>query len=94
MTDPREKIECRTHGTAYATFVCEHLIGASGVRWYSAEPIEDDKWPSAWCDQCQSAFAVEGEWNEKSESAANLKAKLLCHHCYENTKSRCQVVRI
>jgi hypothetical protein len=84
-----ERVECTKHGTPYETFVYEHLVGASGVKWFSSAPTADDPWPSAWCEKCQRAFAAEGKWNELSEQAANLKAKLLCHHCYEQFRDAC-----
>ena len=89
MRSPKETIDCCTHGEAYETFVCEHLVGADGIDWYSAEPIEEDPWPGAWCKECHKAFEAEGEWNESSEKAANLKLSILCHFCYINTRKRC-----
>jgi len=86
-----DEIECANHGRAYATYVCEHLVRASGIEWYSAEPIDEDPWPGAWCKQCHTGFLIEGEWNEASEKAAGLKLSLLCHLCYEATKVRCIV---
>ena len=83
------KVNCKSHGTANETFVCEHLVGASGINWYSASPIKNDLWPSAWCEKCHQSFLKESEWNEKSEKCANLTAKILCHHCYEETKKQC-----
>ena len=86
-----DKVTCECHGEAYATYVCKHLVGASGIGWYSAEPVADDQWPNAWCEECNKAYVAEGEWNERSEKAAKLEAKLICHVCYENFRSQCQV---
>jgi hypothetical protein len=58
MTDQLDRIECATHGQAYATYVCEHLVRASGAEWYSAEPIDEDPWPGAQKPR-QLAFAAE-----------------------------------
>ena len=91
MCNKNKTVTCECHGEAYESFVCEHLTNASGVDWYSAEPIDDDPWPSAWCDKCHKAFLAEGEWNEKSENAANLKADLICHQCYESIRAKCNV---
>jgi hypothetical protein len=91
MTDQLDRVECATHGQAYATYVCEHLVRASGAEWYSAEPIDEDPWPGAWCKKCHAEFLTAGEWNEASEEAAGLKLSLLCHFCYEATKARCIV---
>jgi len=86
-----DKVTCERHGEAFSTYVCEHLVGAIGVGWYSAVPTEDDPWPSAWCEKCNEAYSAEGEWNERSEKSVNLKAKLICHHCYENFRNQCKV---
>lgn len=87
----KDKVTCKAHGEAIATYVCEHLVGASGVGWHSAPPDNEELWPNAWCDQCNKAFEKEGEWNEHSEAEANLKAKLLCNFCYEEFRNRCTV---
>jgi hypothetical protein len=89
-----EKVTCASHGEAYATYICEHLVGAVNVDWYSEEPNKDDLWPDAWCARCQREFAAEGEWNEKSERAAGLAIKLICHHCYEQFRSQCRTHNI
>ncbi len=89
MNESEDKVRCECHGEAYTTFVCEHLVGASGLEWYSSEPTDEDRWPSAWCSKCHEAFSLEGEWNDRSERAAALKAKLICHYCYEDFRSQC-----
>lgn len=88
MSESCGKVECSTHGDAYAAYVCTHLIDATGIDWYSGMPIDSDPWPNAWCGKCNEAFAAEGEWNEVSEQAANLQVTLLCHFCYEAIKGR------
>jgi hypothetical protein len=84
-----DKIECDTHGQAFTTFVCQHLVGGEGLEWHSTEPDEENPWPDAWCGECNAAFEREGEWNEKSES--EVRIKIVCHRCYESTKARCTV---
>ena len=84
-----KKVTCGTHGEAYEAYVCEHLIGASGLKWYSHEPSEENPWPDAWCGRCHTEFEREGEWNETSEASVNIK--LICHQCYERTKAKCSV---
>ena len=91
MNHTDNKITCEHHGEAYQTYVCEHLVNAVGIDWYSSEPFEDDPWPSAWCTKCNEAFSAEGEWNDHSEEAANLNVKLICHYCYESFRSQCSV---
>ena len=88
-----DQIECDVHGTAYVTFVCQHLVSGEDDVWHSAEPESDDDWPSAWCRQCHIHFEVEGEWNEDSEAAADIgnNVQIICHLCYQTLKSKCSV---
>ncbi|MEM7474781.1 MAG: hypothetical protein AAF483_07300 [Planctomycetota bacterium] len=92
MTDD-DFIECDDHGEGYTTFVCGHLVRGENHSWHSSEPIDDDEWPSAWCSKCHEHFSAEGEWNEKSEAAADIAniVVILCHHCYEEVRERCKV---
>ena len=80
------QIECSTHGTGFAAFICEHLVANPAQKWFSAEPDENNHWPDAWCALCNILFEEEGEWREKSE--AKLKIKLICHHCYEESRTQ------
>lgn len=75
-------IQCSEHGKAIATYVCEHLAMNPKQRWYCDYPSEDNRWPDAWCEQCDTEFQKEGEWNEENEDA--VKIKLICNHCYES----------
>jgi hypothetical protein len=77
----RRRIRCDQHPLAYSTYVCEHLSTNSKQQWFSSEPTEENRWPDAWCAECNKYFEDQGEWNEKNEEA--LKIKLLCHECYE-----------
>jgi hypothetical protein len=81
-----EKVECSHHGSGSATYVCEHLVSKPDQQWFSNEPVEEDKWPDAWCADCKALFQEQGEWNEKNQPKRNIE--LLCHHCYENLRSR------
>jgi hypothetical protein len=81
-----EKVECSHHGSGSATYVCEHLVSKPDQQWFSNEPVEEDKWPDAWCADCEALFQEQGEWNEKNQPKRNIE--LLCHHCYENLRSR------
>src|ERR1700676_4753692 len=77
----KSRINCRTHGAAYETFVCTHLIDNPEEGWFSQPPTETTPWPDSWCAACDAAFQVEGEWNERNDD--KLKIKLLCHYCYQ-----------
>lgn len=82
----RKQIRCGTHGTAYETYVCEHLLANPNQRWFSEARDQENPWPDAWCSVCEAFFQAQGEWNEKNEK--NLKIKLLCHLCYEAFRAK------
>jgi hypothetical protein len=87
LPDPEQtQIECSTHGTGFAAFICEHLAANPAQEWFSAEPDDNNKWPDAWCALCDAFFEEEGEWSEKNE--AKLKIKVICHYCYEESRTR------
>ena len=75
-------IQCAVHGDALATYVCEHLAANHNQRWYCDYPSAENRWPDAWCEQCDVEFRREGEWNERNED--KLRVKLICNHCYED----------
>jgi hypothetical protein len=81
-----KKIHCATHGTAFSTYVCEHLAANPVQEWFSREPDDEHRWPDAWCATCDVFFQEQGEWNEKNEK--KLKITLLCHHCYEKKRAQ------
>lgn len=91
MNDP-ESMECHQHGKARITYVCRHLIEGTNTDWYSEKPSTSKPWPDAWCGVCQQHFEEEGEWNEISEEAADLvkNIKIVCHHCYEGIRAKCE----
>lgn len=74
--DSEQNVECCTHGRAHATYVCKHLLEGASTAWYSGEPEPDGAWPDAWCDQCHVHYEAEGEWNEASETAADLSSTI------------------
>jgi len=88
MSDSNKKIECDTHGTTDATFICNHLLQGEqrGFNLGIDPENPDDLCPDAWCDECEKVLDDEGEWNEKSEKFADIK--LLCSKCYEETRER------
>jgi hypothetical protein len=81
-----KQLDCATHGAGFQTFVCEHLAANPAQEWFSGEATVDNKWPDAWCADCDVFFQHQGEWNENNES--NMKIKILCHHCYEMFRSQ------
>lgn len=79
-------IICDEHVTGFSTFVCQHLAANPDQEWFSDEVSEKDKWPDAWCSQCNVLFEEAGEWNEENE--ANLDIQMLCHHYYEKKRAQ------
>ena len=90
--ESKRRITCGTHGTAYETFVCEHLIASPEQEWFSEKPSEGNPWPDSWCAACELAFREEGEWNDRNK--AKLRIKLLCHHCYQSFRSKSEHKRL
>jgi|SRR6185437_3963301 len=85
MSDPK-RVDCETHGSAFQTYVCEHLVRNPVQNWFSSAPSIDNQWPDSWCSICHEAYIREGQWNKKNEGSLNIK--LLCHQCYEAHRSR------
>jgi hypothetical protein len=80
MSERSSTIQCNEHGSAYETFICEHLLKDPQQLWCSREPTAENPWPDAWCQQCDKEFQRFGEWNEENEDKVPIK--LICHHCY------------
>jgi hypothetical protein len=81
-----KRINCGTHGMAYETFVCEHLIANPEQQWFSQKPNEENQWPDSWCAACETAFREQGGWNDQNKSGP--KVSLLCHYCYHAFRAR------
>lgn len=88
MSESENKVECKTHGTNNATFLCSHLIEGKNLGFNLGYDPEnpDELWPDAWCDECEKVFEAEGEWNDRSEKIADIK--LVCADCYEDVRER------
>lgn len=88
MSDSENKVECNTHGTTDATFLCRHLVEGENLGFNIGYDPEnpDALCPDAWCDECEKVLDAEGAWNENSEKFADIK--LLCSHCYEQIRER------
>jgi hypothetical protein len=82
----KKTVACGTHGHGEQTFICEHLVTQPEQPWFSNPPTDEDRWPDAWCAQCERVFQEEGEWNDQNSN--RLKIKLLCHRCYESLRAR------
>lgn len=88
MDNSDDTVECGTHGTSAATYVCNHLVDGErrGFNYGYSTEDPDRHHPDAWCDECEKILDAEGEWNEKSESLVDIK--VLCASCYENLRER------
>ena len=81
------KIQCETHGECEETFVCSHLLsGGAGLGFNRDEPSNENRFPDAWCDDCELIRASCGGWNEESENLTEIR--LLCSGCYERARIR------
>ena len=85
MGDPEKRLECRDHGEAYATFVCQHIAVGTG-QGFNYGNLEDPR-PDAWCDACDLVLmACGGEWNDSSEALAGVT--MICSECYDRARLR------
>jgi hypothetical protein len=80
----RQYINCDTHGQAYQAFICEHLMANPAKRWFSDDPTQENPWPDAWCNECETLLGEQGEWSDRGGS--RLRIKLVCHRCYEQMR--------
>lgn len=86
----QKKVECDQHGHSRPAFVCQHLDCKTARGFHEAfdtfkgmELEEDDDF-QAWCDECEKVRIEYGEWNEESESFAQIQ--LICENCYFELK--------
>lgn len=64
-----------------------HLQGESaGLGFNRNEPIEDDPFPDAWCDDCEIIRQAHDGWDEESEKLAQIV--MICSGCYERAMIR------
>jgi len=82
-------VQCCTHGTQQATWVCQHILSGLientpvGFFWTTWQP--DNPRPDAWCAECEvRSEAHGGEWTGEAEE--HLQPKLLCGACYDSAK--------
>jgi hypothetical protein len=91
----QKTVDCNQHGYSRPGFVCQHL-DCKTVRGfheafdtYKGMELEEDDDFQAWCDECEKVRAEHGEWNEESESFAQIK--LVCENCYFELKAFNQI---
>jgi hypothetical protein len=88
MSESESRVECLTHGSSSATFVCQHLVAGEKLGFNVAYDPEfpDEIYPDAWCNECDKILESQGEWNDISEKFSAIK--LVCCRCYENLRER------
>jgi hypothetical protein len=84
-------VKCHTHGWGEETFICEHLVAHPEQPWFADPPTPENRWPDAWCLQCEQAYQEQGEWNDRNSGRTNIE--LLCHRCYESLSARSNNLR-
>ena len=70
-----ETVTCPDHGSALATFVCKHVVGAEGLGF-----VYDEEAPEPWPDALCSACAAEPWW---SDETAMERIRMLCSRCWD-----------
>jgi hypothetical protein len=79
-----DNIECNTHGTSAATYICNHLVKGENIGFNPENPF--DLYPDAWRNECDKILEEEGEWNARSEAFADIK--IVCIQCYMNSREQ------
>ena len=84
MATSEKTVECGSHGTVSAAYICIHLADNPLQKWFCDYPEDDNPWPDAWCGECEKAFQREGEWSDNNP----VDIRLTCHCCYEANHGR------
>ena len=80
-------VNCSSHGLAYETSLCRHLVLDHEQEWFFYEGIsKDNPWPDAWCSLCQAEYLKKGKWYK--EIWDRFDAIHLCDSCYEDARTR------
>ena len=83
MSDHKTRsVQCGTHGTVGAAFVCQHLVPNPEIpaSFVEEEFDPDDPDPLALCHACDIVLEREGEWNDTATNAVGLR--LVCEFCF------------
>ncbi len=85
-----EVIECKNHGLARITFVCQHLSTTQKTGFhesfesYKGMELDEDDDLSAWCNDCETIRLSHDGWDDEAMEFA--KIKLVCEECYFEIK--------
>src|SRR5437870_13162922 len=86
--DTRQIVECESHGSRNAAYLCQHLVRGSGLGFCVPAPDALHE-PSleAWCNSCDRALQARGwVWDDISEE--DLGLTLICSECFERSRRR------
>ena len=83
MTSPNV-VDCGEHGTQRPAYICQHLLGSSGLGFFT--PDSGDGELEGWCADCERVRAGVGEWNDESEKYAGIT--LVCERCFVSAYQR------
>jgi hypothetical protein len=86
MAEADKTIHCDRHGQGRMAFVCQHLVGGSGLGFFHSD---NGPYPDAWCGDCDDLMMQTGHWTAKAECVAGIK--IVCHRCYVNIRRRNRV---
>jgi len=77
-------VQCGSHGSRRAAFVCQHLVRGSGLGFFVPDVPEEDL--QAWCSECEEVRLKFDGWHEESEKFARIT--LICDMCFECARER------
>lgn len=78
---------CETHGDSEGSLVCSHLTeDVAGLGFNRREPLDDDPFPDAWCDNCDLIYKAHDGWSDESKDL--IEVRVLCSRCYELSRIR------
>ena len=80
-----KEVVCDEHGTAYATFVCRHLLGGNALGFEQGEEDPEQARPDAWCAECERYRIEHDGWSDDVPPPAGIA--LVCHRCYDRIKA-------
>lgn len=82
-----DTIYCETHGDCERSLVCSHLTeDVAGLGFNRREPLDDDRFPDAWCDDCDLIYKTHDGWSDEAEALSEVC--VLCSGCYELSRIR------
>lgn len=80
-------MECPRHGLQRPAFVCTHLQGSENIGFFESNSVDPElPFREAWCGKCDEVLLEQGEWNDVSESHAQIV--VICEGCFFEVQKR------